>query len=473
MPCSSGAPSLERVREYWGDSRATLRPMHRRRVVITGLGPISAVGVGVDALWTALVEGRSALKPIARFDASAFPCKHAGELSDEQFSVRNVVPKSYRKNTKVMARDMELAVGAADAAVRDAGLTTIGIDPDAAPTIPQHRFGCHIGAGLIAADVDELTAALYTARNGDGKFDVNEWGRTGMNNLTPLWLLKYLPNMLACHVTIIHGCKGPSNTITCSDASSGLSIGESMRVIERGDADACLSGGAEYKHNHMGLLRQTYAKRLAETQEDEDGGAVVRPFDREARGTLLGEGGGILVLEAEESARARGASVYVYAVVSGFGSTQSFCPDTVGIELDPTGEGIADAISVALESAKLTPSEIDAIVPMGTGAMHIDAAEAAAIKSVFGDRARDVPMVTTTPNVGLCCAGNGAIQTIAAAKALREQRLPARMNTINADGLNAAKCESKAAELRHMLVVSTSLGGQNVALVLSQPPKFG
>lgn len=441
--------------------------MQRRRVVITGLGPICAAGVGVDPLWSALVEGRSALAKIARFDATGFACKHAGELSDELFSVKKVVPRTYRKATKVMARDMELAVGAAAAAIEDARLSTIGTDPDATPTIPQNRLGCHIGAGLIAADVDELTAALYTARDENGTFDVQEWGRSGMNNLTPLWLLKYLPNMLACHVTIIHGCRGPSNTITCSEASSGLSIGESMRVIERGDAEACLTGGAEYKHNHMGMVRQTYAKRLAETREDEDAGAVVMPFDRSARGTLLGEGGGIIVVEAEESARERGAPVY--AVVSGFGSSQSFCPDTIGVETEPSGEGIADAMKIALESAKLKPNDIDAVVPMGTGVKHIDAAEANAIRSVFEGRTSAVPIVTTTPNVGLCCAGNGAIQAVVACKAIQEQRLPARMNTTNAEGLNANKTESKPAELRHMLVMSTSLGGQNVALVLSKP----
>jgi 3-oxoacyl-[acyl-carrier-protein] synthase II len=319
---------------------------------------------------------------------------------------------------------------------------------------------------LIAADVDELTAALHTARNGDGRFDVQARGRTGMSNLTPLWLLKYLPNMLACHVTIIHGCKGPSNTITCSEASSGLSIGESMRVIERGDADACLSGGAEYKHNHMGMVRQTYARRLAPTEAGEDAGAVVKPFDREARGTLLGEGGGIIVVEAEESARERGARVY--ALISGFGSTQSFCPDTVGVEVDPTGEGMADAMQVALESAGLGAEAIDVIVPMGMGATHVDEAEANAMRKVFGDRASSLPVITTTPNVGLCCAGNGAIQTIVASQALREQRLPARMNTTNSNGLSAAKCASQPASLEHIMVVSTSLGGQNVALVLTK-----
>src|SRR5262245_43814803 len=215
-----------------------------RRIVITGLGPITAFGVGMGPLWSALCEGRSAIKRISRFDPSGFPCQVAAELPDELFDVKSVVPKSYRKATKVMARDIELAVGAAAAAVADAKLITKAVNPEKTPTIPAARFGCHIGAGLIAADVDELTGALVTSRVtepalvGAGAptetqhsapstqpLDLSHWGHTGMQNLTPLWLLKYLPNMLACHVTIIHDCQGPSNTITCAEASAALSIG--------------------------------------------------------------------------------------------------------------------------------------------------------------------------------------------------------------------------------------------------------
>src|SRR5204863_4042526 len=139
----------------------------RRRVVITGLGPITAFGVGIDALWPAMCEGRSAVRRITRFDASGFPCQSAGEISDELFDVKSVVPKSYRKATKVMARDIELAVGAAAAAITDAKLVTKAVNPEATPTIPPDRFGCHIGAGLIAADLDELTAALVTSAKDD------------------------------------------------------------------------------------------------------------------------------------------------------------------------------------------------------------------------------------------------------------------------------------------------------------------
>jgi len=441
--------------------------MARRRVYITGAGPISAFGVGMAPLWAALCEGRSAIGVISRYDASGFPCRHGAELRDDLFNVRDVVPKNYRKATKVMARDIELAVGAALAAVQDAKLVTKGIDPDAAATINPDRFGCHIGAGLIAADVDELTSALVQSVSGDNTFDLKQWGAKGMENLTPLWLLKYLPNMLACHVTIIHDCRGPSNTITCGEASSALSLGESVRVIERGQAEACLTGGAEYKLNPMGLLRQHFARRVATTTVADEPAGIVRPFDRAARGSVLGEGGGILVVEAEDSMRARGATPY--AAVEGFASSQSFCPDTVGVELDPDDEGIDAAIENALADAGVGPDGIDAIVPFGSGIPSVDRAEAAAIRRVFGGRAGSIPLVTIVPSVGNCCAGAGAVALAVGAQCVREQRLPARLNTRDPiEGLHAVAAPSREATLRRVIVLSTSMGGQNAAAVLGR-----
>ncbi len=471
----------------------------KRRIVITGLGPITAFGVGIDPLWSAMCEGRTAIKRIARFDPSGFPCQIGAELPDEAFDVKSVVPKSYRKATKVMARDIELAVGAAAAAVADAGLITKAVDPEKTPTIPPGRFGCHIGAGLIAADVDELTAALVTSRMDDvaisrsgdlaiasggeasavaqiarspnrqiakSTFDLAHWGESGMQNLTPLWLLKYLPNMLSCHVTIIHDCQGPSNTITCAETSAALSIGESMRVIERGAADACLSGGAEFKINPMGLLRQVFARRLVSSNGENATAAIVRPFDPAACGTVLGEGGGVLVLEELATAKARGAQMY--AELIGFAATQSFCPDTVGLEIEEDGQSISDAMEAALAAAKVKPDEVDAIAPFGSSIPHIDRAEAAAIKRVFGNRAATIPLITTIPNVGNCCAGASAIPVAIAAKALKTQTLPARLHTTNAAGLNANASKSGPAQLRHILVMATGLGGQNAALVLKR-----
>ena len=436
-----------------------------RRIVITGLGPVTAFGVGIDPLWEAMIEGRSAIRRIEQFDAGGFECTVAAELPRDAFDVRKVVPRSYRKATKVMCRDTELAVAAAAEAMTDAGLGG-GLNGDESRAIDSRRLGCHIGAGLICADVDELCEALWTSRNEAGEFDLKHWGDNGMNNLTPLWLLKYLPNMLACHVTIIHECRGPSNTITCCEASSGLSIGESMRVIERNAADACLSGGIESKVNPLSILRQGFASRLAPTTLEEDPASVVRPFDPAACGTVIGEGGGIVVVEAAEVASERGAEPY--AGVTGFASTQSYCADTMGVEPGPDDDGIADAMELALERAEAKPGDIDAIAPLGSGIPAVDRAEAAAIKSVFGRRAAEVPLITTVPNTGNCNAGAGAVSVAVAVQALRTQTLPARINTAPVDGLDAGARPSCSASLGRILVTQTSQGGQNVAMVLQK-----
>ena len=288
-----------------------------------------------------------------------------------------------------------------------------------------------------------------------------------MQNLTPLWMLKYLPNMLACHVTIIHDCQGPSNTITCNEASSGLSIAESQRVIERGAADACLSGGADSKINPMAYLRQELAARFAACPAGTDPTGVIRPFAADATGTLIAEGGGILVLEAEETAKARGARIH--AVLSGTGASQSFCEDTVGLVPDASGESLADAIERALADAGVAPTEIDAIIPYGSGVPDLDGLERNALARVFGDGLATKPIVTLAPSVGATIAGFGTIAVAVAARALAEQRLPARLATTAATGLLANAAPSEARDLRHILVSTPSLGGQNSAVVVSKP----
>ena len=231
--------------------------MSERGVVITGLGVVSPGGLGIEELFEGVLAGRRAVKHIDLFDAASFPCRIGGQL--DGFSAGKYVPKTYRKAVKVMARDIEIAVAAAGLAVRDAGITSIGIDAENAD-VDSTRLGCNVGAGLICVDLNELGSAINTAVT-DGKFDYQAWGREGMNNLTPLWLLKYLPNMLACHVGIIHGAKGPSNTITCGEASGLLAVGEATRTIARGAADVVIAGGAESKLNPMGLLRQSLLGR--------------------------------------------------------------------------------------------------------------------------------------------------------------------------------------------------------------------
>jgi len=442
----------------------------RPRVVISGLGAISGAGVGLEPLWASLVEGRTSLKPIASFDASGFPSSIAGEL--EGFSAKDIVPKSYRKAVKVMARDSELAVGAAMAAVTDAGLTTRA--HDAEPTLPPGRLGCHIGAGLLAADTEELAGAMATAAGEDGAFSLKAWGERGMGNLQPLWMLKYLPNMLACHVTIIHGAEGPSNTLTCGEASGMLSIAESARVIERGAADSCLSGGVESKINPMGLVRHGLFGRLADTQGvDADPWRLVRPYDPESPGTLVGEGGGIAVVESLESAKKRG--VQPVCEILGQGSSQSPCGvigtgeevGTAGGPCKGCNEGLVDAIEASLADAGIGLGDIDAIVPAALGHAALDNSELCALHKGFGDRLEKIPMVTLPPFVGDLAAGGGALQAVVGAACLKEQRLPARLHAGRPDGrAMAGAAESVGMKLERILVCGGSLAGQNAALVL-------
>jgi 3-oxoacyl-[acyl-carrier-protein] synthase II len=267
-----------------------------------------------------------------------------------------------------------------------------------------------------------------------------------MENLTPLWLLKYLPNMLACHVTIVHDCQGPSNTITCWESSAPLSMAESLRVIQRGAADACLTGGVESRLNVLATWRQQCAGRLTTASVSDDPATLVRPFADDARGTVLGEGGGILVVEAVEHARSRGASIKAY--ISGLACTQSIEDDTL---LTASSESIADAITLAMNQASLSPRDIDAVVPMGLGIPGIDHAEADAIAASLGEQGASLPRLLITPTTGNCCAGHGATQLAVAAHAIDLQRLP-----------------GEDASLNHVLVLTASQGGQNTATILSR-----
>jgi 3-oxoacyl-[acyl-carrier-protein] synthase II len=286
-----------------------------------------------------------------------------------------------------------------------------------------------------------------------------------MDNLTPLWLLKYLPNMLSCHVTIIHEACGPSNTITCGEASGLLSIGESMRVIERGDADLCFSGGAESKINEMGLLRMDLAGRVAHVavskDEEFDGSSIARPFDPESPGGALGEGGGIVLVEARDALDQRGGRAI--ASLLGFGAGHS--PRSA--DHGERAEGLISAIERALAESNVNASDVDAIVPHGAGVQDVDGEEAAALRAVFGSSLGKIPLVTTSGAIGETMAGTGGIAACVGAMCLDQQRLPARLHAGSwPDDLDVGPAPVRDVELRHILVCTNSLGGQNAALVL-------
>jgi 3-oxoacyl-[acyl-carrier-protein] synthase II len=426
-----------------------------KRVVVTGIGLVSPLGIGTAATWEALLSGRVAIGPMRQFDGTGFACALAGEVPE--YKISEHVPKSYRKATKVMARDIELAVIAADDAMKDAGLKTKAyVDPS---PIESLRFGCNIGAGLISAELNELTTAMNSARDGN-HLDLAKWGTEGMTHLTPLWLLKYLPNMLACHVTIIHGLMGPSNTITCAEASSHLAIGEAFRTIQRGKAELAICGGAESRVNPMGLMRHQLLGRLNSTHNDRPTDAV-RPFDKDAAGTVMGEGGGLLILEEYEHAKARGAKIYCELV--GFGASQDAYSPT---EPDPSGHSYSRAILSALRDAKASTAEVDLIVPHGLGIPGFDQAEVNGLQKAFGDGLGKPLCAPIKAQTGNLHAGAGVDAATAALSVFHDKVAPA-INTkslISGATLNVSPSAREATV--NLAVTSTySLGGQNAALV--------
>ncbi len=443
--------------------------MKQQRVVITGLGVVTPVGIGIGETFDALVEKRCGIRRIQSFDPSNFASQVGGEIAGVK--IGDVVPKGYRKAAKVMARDIELAVAAAYHAAKDAGIKTKCLvergEADAV-NVDSTRFGANIGAGLICADLNELAGALAQSvdrpeAGEDRGFSLGKWGE-GMKNLTPLWLLKFLPNMLACHVTIVHDCQAPSNTITCGEASSHLAIGEAYRTIARGAADICICGGAESKMNPMGLMRPTLWKRLA-TDANDTPESACRPFDRARRGTVAAEGGGLIILESLDRARARGARIY--GEVVGFGASANTESWT-----RPQSDGRAYALAMekALKNAGISASDVELITPYGAGMVDFDAAEAAAIHRVLGDRGPTVPVLASKGAIGNNGAGGGAIDVALTVMAMHRGVIPPSLNTDHIDpACNLNVIHGDPVDRRPGVAISFAgamSGGQTAAIVL-------
>ena len=437
-----------------------------RRVVITGLGVATPMGIGLEAFWEAMLQGRCGIRRIESFDPSGLACQIAGELPS--FQLGDYIPKSYRKSAKVMSRDIVLAVISSYHAVKDAGLNTKCIvergEAQGPPNLDSTRFGANIGAGLISADLSELAGALNTAVGEDGQFSMARWGAEGMSNLTPLWLLKFLPNMLACHVTIVHDAQAPSNTITCGEASSHLAIGEAFRTIARGDADVCICGGAESKINPMAITRPYLWGRLNTSSNDAPERAS-QPFGASRAGMVAAEGGGLVILESLDHAVNRGAGIY--AEVVGFGAG---CDATNWSKPDPGGRGVALALRKALSDAGTTADEIDLVAPLGAGTREHDASELAAWNQVFGPRI-DMPYALTTRGaIGNNGAGTGAIDFAATVMALSHNTVPPSVNTDHSDPeckFRFVHDDPKDAPLGQAVSVGYAFsGGQCAALVI-------
>jgi hypothetical protein len=265
-------------------------PTTSRRAVLTGLGVLSPIGTDPAAFWQALLAGTPGLHAVRSFDASALPCRVAGEILD--FDARKFLPPKPpepRKALKVMARTVQMGVCAAQKAMEDAGLTR--------GQIPPARFGVEFGCVMVATELEDMArgAKVSTGDLPPGEVDMAAWGRDGLRLVTPLWMLKYLPNMPACHVSISHDAQGPNNTITAADAASLLALGEAYRVFGRGHADAFLVGGCDSKINPLSFTRHNIFQPF--TRRNDAPEKAVRPFDAGRDGTAFSEGAAVFVME--------------------------------------------------------------------------------------------------------------------------------------------------------------------------------
>jgi 3-oxoacyl-[acyl-carrier-protein] synthase II len=433
--------------------------MTKTRIAITGMGAVTPLGLQTQDLWEGLNSGRCGITRIKAFDPSGFPCQIAGQVPD--YMIRDYIPKSYRKAAKLMCRDIELAVIAADHALRQSGWITQAMDP-AQVTIQPERFGVNLGAGLICCDLEELAPSVASCTQ-DGQFSLSQYGRKGLEYVTPLWLLKYLPNMLACHISILHDLRGPSNTITCAEASSHLAISEAAQIIQRGDSDFALAGAAEAKVNAHTILRQNIIHRATEQYNDEPEKAC-RPFDAHATGCVFGEGAGLLVLENMERAESRGA--HILAELAGTGQSISINTDLRHLESD--GKGIQIAVEKALDDAGIGPDELDLIIPHGTGIPLDDLAESRGLAAALGAAIETTPVWTTKGQISNTGAAAGGVDAVAAIQALGQGRIPASANFQTP----AAGCRLRVLReplntpIRHALCCSYTFGGHTTALVL-------
>ncbi len=388
-----------------------------RRVVITGLGLITPIATGPEAFWSALAEGRSGVRRIAAFPVEGLPNDLAAEVLDfnEKAAKAMALPK-YRKvltkSLKYMARDILLAVSAAQLAIADAGLADGGVEPT--------RLGVDLGAGLISSELDELAPAISHASQASSGFNYNVYGSEGIQQINPLWLLKYLPNMLACHISIMIDCQGPSNTITEAEAASSTALGEAARIIARGRADVMISGGADSKIHPLSLIRMSLLEQM--THWKGDPARACRPFDVHRDGTVPGEGAGIIILEEREHALQRGARIY--GEILGFGSG---CDAARGGGLDPEGTGTEVALKAALRDAGLSAVDIGHVNAHGGATRVADLAEARAIHRVFGPGGA-VPVTALKGYLGNLVSGCGAVELVGSLLGVGHGLIPAVLN---------------------------------------------
>ena len=413
--------------------------MTRRRVVVTGLGCVSPVGNTVSEAWANLLAGRSGIDKITRFDASAMACQIAGEVKG--FELEKYVST---KEARTMDTFIHYGLAAAQQAVEDAGLP---FGEALAPAVAE-RIGCVIGSGIGGLPLIENTHAEYMAR--------------GARRITPFFVPASITNMVAGHVSMRFGYKGPNLAIVTACTTGLHSIGQGARLIEYGDADVVIAGGSESTVSPLGI--GGFAAMRALSTRNNDPATASRPWDKDRDGFVLGEGAGIMVLEEYEHAKARGARIY--AEVAGFGMSAD-----AGHMTAPNMDGPRRAMVAALANAGLNADAVDYLNAHGTSTPLGDVNECNAIKAALGDHAKNMVVSSTKSMTGHLLGGAGGIESVFTVLALHHQKAPPTINIFEQDpDCDLDFCANTARDMKIDVAMKNNFGfgGTNGTLVFKR-----
>ena len=408
-----------------------------RRVVVTGVGLVSAVGIGTEETWQALLAGRGGVAPITHFNTKDFSVTFAAE-------VKNFDPLLYveKKELKKMGLFIQFALAATEFAMAQSKLT---VTPDFA-----ERAGVYIGSGIGGFDVIEREHSALLAG--------------GPRKISPFFIPATIVNLASGFVSIRCGAKGPNSATATACSSSAHAVGDSFRIIQRGDADVMISGGAEAAITPLSV--GGFAAMRALSTRNDSPETASRPFDAERDGFVIGEGAGILIMEELEFARKRGAPIF--AEVVGYGMSGDAFHITAPSE---TADGAVRVMRVTLADAKIQPEEVQYINAHGTSTPYNDKLETMAIKKVFGDHVRKLAVSSTKSMTGHLLGGAGGLEAGISVLALRDQMLPPTINYQNPDpecDLDYVPNQKRKAEVEHVLSNSFGFGGTNAALMLKR-----
>ncbi|GIU24339.1 3-oxoacyl-[acyl-carrier-protein] synthase 2 [Shewanella hafniensis] len=411
--------------------------MSKRRVVVTGLGLVTPVGNTVDTTWKALLSGKSGIAPITKFDASEFTTRFSGSVKD--FDVEQYVTK---KDARKMDLFIQYGMAAGIQAIQDSGLDMSKENPG--------RVGTAIGAGMGGMWlIEQGHSALM---NG------------GPRKVSPFFVPSTIINMISGHLSIMFGMKGPNFAVTTACTTGVHNIGFAARTIAYGDADVMVAGGAEDVTSPLGVAGFGAAKALSTRNDDPT--AASRPWDKDRDGFVIGDGAGVMVMEEYEHAKARGATIYGELV--GFGMSG----DAFHMTSPPSdGAGAAAAMVNAINDAKLSLEQIGYINAHGTSTPAGDKAEAAAVKSVFGDHAYKVLVSSTKSMTGHLLGAAGAVEAIFTLLALRDQAVPPTINLDNPDegcDLDFVAHTARDVKIDYALCNSFGFGGTNGSLLFKK-----